>query len=45
MLKNARQILESEIVLVEGATADEVSAKVESQIMIDWHDEDLVEED
>ena len=41
MLKNARQILESEIVLVEGKTLDEVRSKVESEIMACWHDEDL----
>lgn len=44
MLKNARQILESEIVLVEGTTPDEVSEKVESEIMVDWNDENLPEE-
>ena len=44
MLKNARQILESEIVLVEGKTPDEVSDKVESEIMALWKDEDIVEE-
>lgn len=45
MLKNARQILESEIVLVEGKTLDEVRSKVESEIMACWHDEDLAEDE
>ena len=44
MLKNARQILESEIVLVEGTTPDEVRQKVESVIMVDWNDEELSDE-
>lgn len=44
MLKNARQILESEIVLVEGKTPNEVSDKVESKIMALWNDEELTEE-
>ena len=44
MLKNARQILESEIVLVEGKTPDEVRDKVEAEIMALWHDEELTEE-
>lgn len=44
MLKNARQILESEIVLVEGKTPNEVSNKVESKIMALWNDEELTEE-
>ena len=44
MLKNARQILESEIVLVEGKTPDEVRDKVEAEIMALWNDEELTEE-
>ena len=44
MLKNARQILESEIVLVEGKTPDEIRDKVEAEIMALWHDEELTEE-
>lgn len=44
MLKNARQILESEIVLVEGKTLDEVRSKVESEIMTSWNDAELAEE-
>ncbi|MCI5698753.1 MAG: CarD family transcriptional regulator [Clostridiales bacterium] len=35
MLKNARQILESEIVLVAGISPEEVSAKVEKEIFTD----------
>ena len=43
MLKNARQILESEIVLVEGSTEEEVREKVESEILVNCHDEESAE--